>query len=174
MPQCRWPAAECEHDPGDDNMTRLGPGIAWFRAVVSLSLIFTTLAGGQTASAPQLLDRVVARVNGTAITLTDVNAAIALGLVEVTRPDDAQAAATRQLVERQLILSEVERFAPPEPEAAAIDREVAAMKARPGPRLEALMQTTGVDEDRIRELARDNLRIQAYLDQRFGTNVQVS
>ena len=124
--------------------------------------------------AQQLLDRVLVRVNGIAITLTDVNAAIGLGLVEVVGTDDAQGAATRQLVDRQLIIGEVARFSPPEPDPAAVEREVAALKERPGAGLEALMQSTGLDEERIRDLARDNLRIRAYLDQRFGTNVQVS
>jgi hypothetical protein len=126
------------------------------------------------AAAQQLLDRVVARVNGIAITLTDVHAAIGLGLVDATGGEDPQAAATRQMIDRQLILGEVARFSPPEPDAAAVDREVAALKERAGPRLEALVRSTGLDEERIRDLARDNLRIRAYLDQRFGTNVQVS
>jgi hypothetical protein len=124
--------------------------------------------------AQQLLDRVVARVNGAAITLTDVNAAIGLGMIEVVGPERPQDAARRQLIDRQLILAEVARFAPPEPDAAAIDAEVAAMKARASGRFDTLLQSTGLDEQRIRELARDTLRIQAYLIQRFGANVQVS
>jgi len=43
-----------------------------------------------------------------------------------------------------------------------------------GPRLPMLMQSTGVTEQRIADMARDNLRIAGYLDQRFGTTVQVS
>jgi hypothetical protein len=125
-------------------------------------------------SAQQLLDRVVARVNGTPIMLTDVNAALGLGLVQLAAGEDPQAAATRQLIERQLILAEVARFAPPEPDAAAIEREAAALRARAGARLDMLMQSTGVDEQRIRDLARESLRIQAYLGQRFGANLQVS
>jgi len=124
-------------------------------------------------SAQQLLDRVVALVNGTPITLTDVNAAIGLGLVDRSGTDD-QASARRQLIDRQLILGEVARFTPPEPDAAAVEREMAALKAAPGARLQALMQSTGLDDQRIRDLARDTLRIEAYLDQRFGTSVQVS
>jgi hypothetical protein len=116
----------------------------------------------------------VARVNGTPIMLTDVNAALGLGLVQLAAGEDPQAAATRQLIERQLILAEVARFAPPEPDAAAIEREAAALRARAGARLDMLMQSTGVDEQRIRDLARESLRIQAYLGQRFGANLQVS
>jgi hypothetical protein len=125
-------------------------------------------------STQQLLDRVVARVSGIPVTQTDVDAALGLGVVMVSGAEDPRAAATRQLIERQLILGEVARFSPPEPDAAAIERAVADMKQRAGARLDTLMQSTGVDEQRIRELARETLRIQAYLNQRFGTNVQVS
>jgi hypothetical protein len=36
------------------------------------------------------------------------------------------------------------------------------------------MRDVGLDEERLRDLARETLRIQAYVDQRFGTSVQVS
>jgi hypothetical protein len=126
------------------------------------------------AHAQQLLDRVVARVNGYAITLSDVNAALALGVIEAPAGEAQQPTATARLIDRQLVLAEVARFAPPEPDAAAIERETAAMKARAGARLADVMRATGLDESRIRDLVRDTLRIQAYLSQRFGTSVQVS
>jgi hypothetical protein len=143
---------------------------------ISLCLCVSVVCWGglSPVSGQQLLDRVVARVNNVSITLTDVDAALGLGVVTVGGNEDPRAAATRQMIERQLILAEVARFAPPEPDAAAIDREVAEMKKRPGDRLSALMQSTGLDEQRMREIARETLRIQAYLNQRFGTNVQVS
>jgi hypothetical protein len=121
-----------------------------------------------------MLDRVVARVNGYAITLSDMTAALGLGVIDVPEGPTRETVAVGRLIDRQLVLAEVARFAPPEPDAAAIDREVAAMKARAGARLPALMEQTGLDEPRIRDLARETLRIQAYLNQRFGTTVQVS
>jgi hypothetical protein len=122
--------------------------------------------------AQQLLDRIVARVNGYAITLTDVKAAVALGIVRAAGADDN--ATIESLVDRQLMLAEVARFVPPEPPAAAIEKEVAAIKARVGERLSAVMESSGLDEGRIREIARENLRIEEYLDQRFGTSVQLT
>jgi hypothetical protein len=124
--------------------------------------------------AQQLLDRVVARVNNSAITLTDVNAALAIGVVEVPEGPGRETTAIDRLIDRQLVLSEVARFAPAEPAAAAVEGEVAAMKARAGASFDAVMQATGLDQPRLRDMARDTLRIQAYLDQRFGTTVQVS
>ncbi len=120
------------------------------------------------ASAQQLLDRVVATVNGTVILQTDVRAAIGLGVA------DAAAVALEQIVDRQVQLAEVARFPPPEPTKTAIDEEVARLTARAGESLTALMSSTGINEERLREVARESLRIQAYLDQRFGVNVPIN
>jgi hypothetical protein len=125
-------------------------------------------------SSQQLIERVVARVNGYAITLTDVRAALALGVVEAPSGADAEAAATDRLIERQLILAEVSRFAPLEPDAVLIATEAAEIAARAGPGLAALMASSGIDQASIRDIARDNLRIRAYLDQRFGATVQLT
>ena len=129
--------------------------------------------GFASLNAQMLLDRVVARVDGYAITLSDVRAAVGLGLVDVP-PGAGDEAAIEGVIERQLELAEVARFAPPEPAADAVDREAALLRMRAGPRLPALMASTGLDEARIREIARDNLRVQAYLEQRFGATVQLA
>lgn len=123
--------------------------------------------------ARQLLDRFVARVNGEVVTLTDVKAAVALGVVEVPA-GGGELEAIEPLIGRQLILAEVARFAPPEPAAADVARETATLIAHAGPRLAVVMESTGIDEARIRDIARDNLRIRAYLDQRFGATVQLT
>lgn len=124
-------------------------------------------------SAQQLLDRVLARVDGAPITLTDVQAAIGLGIIQVGS-GDAVAEATQQMIDRQLELTEVQRFPPPEPSPDAVARETARLQTNAGPRLPVLTQSTGLTEQRITDVARDNLRIAGYLDQRFGTTVQVS
>ena len=138
-------------------------------ASVAVAIVVAACALG----AQQLLDRVVARVNGEVVTLTDVQAAVALGVVEL-QADAGETEAIESVVSRQLVLAEVARFAPPEPDAADVTRETATLIARVGSRLAAVMQSTGIDQARIRDIARDNLRIQAYLDQRFGTTAQLS
>lgn len=116
------------------------------------------------SSAQQVLDRVVARVGASAITQTDVDAAIAFGIV------DRQAGEPlKQIIDRRLMLAEVTRFPPPEPGEMAIAEQVARMKATAGSELNAIQKRTGVDEKRLTELARQTLRIQSYLLQRFGT-----
>lgn len=115
----------------------------------------------------QLLDRVIARVAGSPITQTDLDAAIAFGIVERQAADGRSP--NQQLIDRRLMLTEVTRFPPREPEAMAIGELVAKMKANAGSGLDALMKRTGVDEARLAELARDTLRIESYVNQRFGT-----
>ncbi len=126
------------------------------------------------AFAGQLLDRVVARVGSVIITLTDVRAALGLGLIETRAGEDPERAAIERLIDRQLLLNEVARFPPPEPDPQAVDAQVTLMTQYAGSDLQRLMETTGLDERSIRALARDSLRIQAYLDQRFGAAFQVS
>ena len=126
------------------------------------------------ASAQQLIDRVLARVDGAPLTLTDVQAALGLGLIRVPAGSDPVVAGTQQMIDRQLQLVEVQRFPPPEPDRAAVTRDIARLKMNAGATLPALMQSTGVSEQRINDIARDNLRIAGYLDQRFGTAVQAS
>lgn len=120
-------------------------------------------------SSQQLLDRVVARVNGAPITLTDTQAAIALGVVGVKPGEDPVKTAEEQLIDRELLLTEVARFPPPEPATADIDKQAAAYKAHVGGKWPELTRSTGITDERVRQLARDTLRIQAYLLERFGT-----
>jgi hypothetical protein len=121
--------------------------------------------------AQQLLDRVLARIGTEAITQTDVEALVEFGLVEARSP--TVPAAVQQAIDRQLVLREVARFPPAEPPAAEVEKQLAAMKARVGDRLGQMLQITGLDEDRLRGLARDTLRIRNYLQQRFGISAQV-
>ena len=125
----------------------------------------------QSLGAQQLLDRVLARIETEAITQSDVRALVEFGLIDAKSPDDP--AAVQQAIDRHLILKEVARFPQTEPAATAIDQQLAAMKGRVGNRLEAVMRATGLDDSRLRGLARDTIRIRAYLEQRFGIVNQV-
>ena len=125
-------------------------------------------------AAQQLIDRVMARVNGYAITLSDVRAAVGLGVVEVPAGQDAEQAGLQAVIDRQLMEQEVARFPPPEPEASAIASQLERQKAFAGSRFATVVQSSGLSDAAMRELARQTLRIRAYLDQRFGASAQVS
>jgi hypothetical protein len=139
------------------------------------TLLLSALIGAS-VSAQVVLDRVLARVDGEPITLSDTKAAIALGIVETPAGVDPMLSALRQLIERHLVLNEVARFAPPEPDAPSLNGQVDVLKAHVGSpaQLAELEKTAGVGEEQIREIARDNLRIQSYLNQRFGASVQAT
>jgi len=91
---------------------------------VGIVAVLAAPLGAQT-----LLDRVVARVNGTTVLLSDVRAAVAVGLVEGPAESDD---AVEQMVQRALLVEEVNRFPPPEPTAEAIAAELARMRTRAG------------------------------------------
>lgn len=139
--------------------------------VAGVTITLCAVAVGGAARAQQLLDRVLARIGTEAITLTDVRALVELGLVEGQTATDP--AVVQQAVDRQLILREVARFPPSEPQAAAVDQQLSAMKARAGSRFDEVLRINGLDEARVRGLARDSIRIRTYLEQRFGLANQV-
>ncbi len=132
------------------------------------------LGPGAVLGAQQLIDRVVARVDGYAVTMSDVRAAIGLGIVDAAIEAVAEDLGVEAVIERQLVLAEVARFAPPEPLPDAVEREAMRLRSHAGAQLAGLMASTGLDEARIREMARDNLRVEAYLNQRFGATVQLT
>ncbi len=142
-----------------------------YKPLLFLHLTFC-MSNYTVADAQELLDRVLARITTEAVTQTDVQSLIEFGLIDATSPDDPKA--VRSAVERQLILREVARFPQSEPATAAVDEQLATMKARVGARLDTVMRVTGLDEERLRGMARDTLRIRNILEQRFGFASQVS
>ncbi len=145
---------------------------AGWRRVAVVALLCGVCAAAPAAQV--LLDRVLVRVNDEPITLTDVQAAMGLGLVTAPSGDGAFDAALAQLVARRLQLAEVDRVLAPQPDAALVAAEVAQLRAAAGDGLADLMAATGIDEGRIEAYARDTLRLRSYLAQRFGTAVQVT
>jgi hypothetical protein len=101
----------------------------------------------RSARADEVIDRVLAVVAGDLIMQSDVRAARELGLVNA-----------------------VERYAPPEPAPDAIDRAFRAVRARFGSdaAFSSAFARVGFDEKQLRAILRQNLRIRAYLDQRFA------
>lgn len=138
-------------------------------ALVLLAPLGVTPARGQ-----ELLDRVMATIGGRPVTLTDVTLARGLGLVTSDAGPDAESDAVRQLIDRRLLAIELARLPPREPSAEAIDAEVARLRQRAGTAWAALLRATGYDEPSVRDLARETLRIAAYLMQRYGAGASVS
>jgi len=140
--------------------------ISEWRCQIGASAVWLLLA---TTPSAEVLDRVLAVVSGELILLSDVRAARTFGFVTIEGADpDGQTLA--RLIDRALILAEVERFAPPEPEAAAVDKGVAAVRQlrfASDDAFTAALTQAGIEERHLREYVRQDLRMNAYLDQRF-------
>ena len=119
---------------------------------------------------PELIDRTLALVGGQPITLSDARAAMAMGLVDVDRAAaDPIPAVTRQLVDRELILREVQRYAPASPGESAVDARLDEIRKRfaDAAAFNRALDVHGFTEVRLRAWVRDDLRTQAYLATRF-------
>jgi hypothetical protein len=136
----------------------------WLPFVVLQVVVFISAAG------TDVVDRVLAVVNGRLITLSDVRRVSDLGLVAAVREGDPTDAVLSQLIDRRLVLDEVERYAPPEPDAAIVAARVEAIQQQAGgpAGFDARLAVLGVDASWLEQWVRDDLRIHAYIEQRFS------
>jgi SurA N-terminal domain len=134
-------------------------------ATLLVAVLFAPSLGAET------IDRVLAVVAGQLITLSDVTAAADLGLQSPEGAPDPVRAVLTKLIDRELMLAEVERYAPAEPTAASVDAEVRQVRDRfpSAAAFDAALARSGIDEKHLRETLRQDLRMRAYLDQRFST-----
>jgi hypothetical protein len=147
--------------------------LPWFNGLHKASALCVS-ALLLTFSAPPLraevIDRVMAVVGTAVVTLSDVRAAETFGLTSAAAPADVLAA----LIDRELMLGEVDRYAAPDPEPGVLDRRLAQIQARFPNRAqydEALARTA-MTELRLRAFVSENLRVESYVDQRFGSAAQ--
>src|SRR6476469_4654080 len=94
-----------------------------------LALVLAMGIAGSVAGA-EVIDRILAVVARELITLSDVTAAIRLGLVGQATGQDAIRAGLDTLIARQLELSEANRDRPPEPAPAQVADRLSAVRAR--------------------------------------------
>ena len=142
--------------------------------MIRASVLLTACLGWAPPAPADLIDRVLAVVAGQVIMLSDVRGVMQLGLVDTAGARDAQSAALTQLIERQLILAEVDRYVVEEPTPDAIERRLVRVRAIFSSEAqfgEALAEA-GLSDADLRQIVRDDIRIDAYLDQRFAAAVQ--
>ena len=146
------------------------------RKISSLVGLLIMASAAATARA-EIIDRMLAVVGGEIILLSDANAAVKFGLIDVRSIDDENGlrAALSALVDRQLQLFEVNRYLPPEPPATAVNARLEGTRALLGEDgFRAALAETGMTETQVRSRIRDNLRIESYRAQRFGAALQPS
>lgn len=124
--------------------------------------------GSRTA---ELIERTLALVGGQPITLSDARAALALGLVDADQAGDLIPVVTLALVDRALMLREVQRYAPAPPSESSVDARFDDIRKRfpDAAAFARALDRHGFTEVRLRAWLRDDLRTVAYLAQRFAS-----
>ena len=158
-------------DTGQSKEPRAKRQMSCVHACVLFSLLS---ALGSLSVSAEVIDRVLAILPGQIITLSDVEAALDLGLVEPGAGGERVAGGLSAVIDRVLMLNEVRRVSPPEPSRAAIDERVARIRQRFGTpaELSRAMAARGLDETVVRLFAADDLRLASYLEERFGAASQ--
>jgi hypothetical protein len=142
----------------------------WLRAATGAAIVLTTWVA---APRGEVIDRVVATVGTRTVTLSDVRAAVALGLVPAGPGGELGEPVIRAVTDRVLMGLEVERYGGSTPDEAAVTRRIEALTARLGERgLAEAMARYGLDEARLRSVMREELAIEKYVDDRFGGAAQ--
>lgn len=145
--------------------------------MLTLLLLVHLSLSAQAPVTPQaqvnILDRILAIVNGEVVTLSDVRAARQLKLIaDADRWTDEQV--LNALIERHLTTNEVARYSQAEPAAAEVAARRAAWEAAlpRGVTASAALATVGMREGALTDWFRADLRLAAYLDQRFTAAAQ--
>jgi hypothetical protein len=135
-----------------------------------IGLLIAGLALVSPPASAETIDRVLAVVAGQIITLSDVTAARELRVQTAAPAADPIRGMLSTLIDRALVLSEVERYAPADPPPAAIDGAIEVIRGRfpTAERFNDALARAGLDDRLLRDMVRQDLRIRAYQDQRFA------
>lgn len=135
--------------------------------VFAVVLALAACVAGVRAS--ELLDRVIAVVSGSVITLSDARTAIMFGLVDTRDARDPVGVAMQWLIDRQLVLDEVNRYETPDPDLANVDPVFSEIRKKlaGGKGAASALASLGLDEDGAKRFVRDTVRVQQYLRKRF-------
>ena len=129
--------------------------------------------GGSLAAAVarqvELIDRILAIVDGQVILHSDVTAFIALQLVDIPAGPEQTSHVLTYLIERRLILDQADRLVA-EPAPELVDQRLEAVRQRFGSDadLTAMLDRLGLSVPDLRQLLADDVRARAYRDNRFA------
>lgn len=120
---------------------------------------------------PEMIERTLALIGGQPITLSDARAALALGLVDADAAEALIPVVTLQLIDRELMLREVQRYAPAAPAESAVEARLDEIRKRfpSEAAFTRALDLYGFTDIRLRTWVRDDLRTVAYLAQRFAS-----
>ncbi len=142
----------------------------------STVIILALVVASSAAVGAEIIDRVLAVVNGAVILQSDSRGALRLGLIEMPAGPEALRAVLDRLIERRLVLIEVNRSGAVDLDEAAVEARMAQVRGRfaSDAELQAVLDENGLTHDQVRSFIRDDLRMAAYLQQRFGTTLEPS
>jgi hypothetical protein len=143
------------------------------RRVVAAAIALVVLAAWTAVPirAAQVLDRVVAVVSGSVIMLSDARAALALGLFDAGAARDPMEAATRWLIDRQLVLDEAGRGDRIDVDPDSLDQAIDGVRERfaSDGEFRRALAGLGLDEKGLQRLVRDTLTARLYVERRFDS-----
>tara|TARA_B100001123_G_scaffold64702_1_gene71544 strand:+ start:19037 stop:19549 length:513 start_codon:yes stop_codon:yes gene_type:complete len=134
--------------------------------VTLLSLVSSVSVIAQTVT----LDRILAIVNGQVITHSDVRIFIDLRLVDIPAGPLQEVEVLNFLIERRVVLDEVNRFVITEPTSVTVDQHLDLLlnQLPDGLELNLVLDRVGLTVGDLRQLLADEIRRELYLIDRFG------
>ena len=142
------------------------------RAALIGSMVVCLVTPLTPVTQPEILDRILAVVAGNVVMLSDVRAFIDLELVEAGGEAEQEEVVLEHLIERRLILDEVNRYGVADPSAAAVERQLATVRDRftSTEAFATALDLLGLTEADLRQILRDDLRRGVYLEDRFAVS----
>lgn len=145
---------------------------------ILLSCLAMVLPAASHAVQERLIDRLVAVVDDDPIFLSDIERAIALGLVEREAGESTEALRRRvldDLIDQRLRLHEVARYDVGPVPGEEVERQLAGIRQRftSEDELSSHLVAVGLDLDGLRHLLTQQLRILIYVEERLGPRVFV-
>lgn len=125
-------------------------------------------------AAPVTVDRIVAVVDDDPILLSDVERALAVGVVAAgDSPAQRQRLALDRLIDVRLRYHAVARSGVIQIGRELVDRELERVRQRLGDAAARLAEL-GLDDERLRGIVRQQLELRTYVEERLGARVFVS
>lgn len=146
-------------------------GLRRFHAVCRFAVFIWLASAIMLHARTDIIDRVVAVVDSDVIMLSDVRTVTTFGLMPDARNETD---VLTRLIDRALILAEVNRFIVPEPGVGVIEAKLDELRSSfPTPEafLHALAEV-GLTETGLARVLLKGWRVENYLEQRFGSTVQ--
>lgn len=141
----------------------------WSVSVTMCVAVAPAIGAGQAPVSLALVDRVLAVVARQVIMLSDVRAFLELGLVDPPASADPVPETLTALIERQLVVNEISANVIEEPSTQEVEGQMAVVAERLGGlgALRAVLPSVGFTAEDLKQLLREDLRVERYLARRF-------